>query len=145
MAHIGGEVLIERELADVFDFVADERNEPLYNPIMEIVEQVTDGPIDVGTHFQARTTSMGQPVDMVTVITGFERPRRIALKTHMSAMEIDGSLTFEPVDSGTRMQWSWNIEPRGVYRLMGPILAQLGGRQEARIWSQLKHYLEHHR
>ena len=32
MAHIQGEVRIRRPVEDVFDFVADERSEPTYNP-----------------------------------------------------------------------------------------------------------------
>jgi hypothetical protein len=33
----------------VFDFVAAERNEPLYNPRLERVELLTAGPIGAGT------------------------------------------------------------------------------------------------
>lgn len=144
MAHIEGEIIISRPVEYVFDFVADERNEPHYNPIMIKVEQITNGPIGVGTQFEATAKSMGQPVEMTTEVTGYERPRRIRLKTHMAAMEIEGSLSFDAIPEGTRMRWSWEVEPRGVYRLMGPIIAQLGGRQEARIWAGLKDFLEHH-
>jgi hypothetical protein len=31
MAYINGEILINRPVQEVFDFVADERNEPRYN------------------------------------------------------------------------------------------------------------------
>ena len=34
MARIEGELIIERPLEEVFDFVADERNELRYNPRM---------------------------------------------------------------------------------------------------------------
>ena len=34
MAPIRGEVLIRRPVEEIFDFVADERNEPSYNPDM---------------------------------------------------------------------------------------------------------------
>jgi len=34
MAHIEGEIVIKRPVDEVFDFVADERNEPRYNPRM---------------------------------------------------------------------------------------------------------------
>jgi hypothetical protein len=32
MADINGEIIIHRPVEEVFDFVADERNEPRYNP-----------------------------------------------------------------------------------------------------------------
>jgi hypothetical protein len=34
---------------EVFDFVADERNEPRYNPRMLSAEKTSDGPIGIGT------------------------------------------------------------------------------------------------
>jgi hypothetical protein len=32
VAHIEGEIVIDRPVEEVFDVVADERNEPRYNP-----------------------------------------------------------------------------------------------------------------
>ncbi len=40
------------------------------------------------------------------------------------------------------MRWSWDVEPRGVFKLMTPLIARMGRRQEETIWTGLKHYLE---
>ena len=47
MARIEGEIAINRPVDEVFDFVADERNEPRYNPKIARVEKLSDGPIGV--------------------------------------------------------------------------------------------------
>ena len=47
MARVGGEVLINRPVELVFDYVADQRNELAYNPRMLRSEKITDGPIGV--------------------------------------------------------------------------------------------------
>jgi len=47
MAQIEGEILIERPVEAVFDFVADSRNEPSFNPAMAGVELLTPLPIGV--------------------------------------------------------------------------------------------------
>jgi hypothetical protein len=49
MARIEGEVLIRRPVEDVFDFVAEERSEPIFNHNMLSSEKVTDG-ADRGGH-----------------------------------------------------------------------------------------------
>ena len=54
-ATIEGEIIINRPIEEVFDFVADERNEPRFNPHMRRAEKVGDGPIGVGTHFVPRS------------------------------------------------------------------------------------------
>jgi len=74
--------------------------------------------------------------------TGYERPRRLASSTHMSSMDTQGALTFDPIPGGTRMRWSWELEPRGVLKLVGPVVAWMGRRQELRIWTSLKGLLE---
>jgi hypothetical protein len=51
---VTGSIEIDRPVAEVFDFVADQRNEPLYNPDMVSSQKLTDGPIDVGTRFGRR-------------------------------------------------------------------------------------------
>lgn len=142
MVHIEGEIVIDRPVGEVFDFVADECNEPRFNPQMRRAEKISDGPIGAGTRFRAEMISMGRPVEMEIEFTGFERPRRLASTTHMSSMDVRYALTFEPVPEGTRMRWSGDLEPRGILKLMGPIVARMGRRQESRIWGSLKHLLE---
>jgi polyketide cyclase/dehydrase/lipid transport protein len=139
---VQGNIVIERSIEDVFDFVADERNEPRYNPQMTRADKVTDGPIGVGTKFHSVMRGVGGGADMTIEFTEFDRPRRIAETTHMANMNINGLLTFQPVPGGTRMRWLWDLEPRGFYKLLGPLIRRIGERQELRIWSELKTVLE---
>jgi Polyketide cyclase / dehydrase and lipid transport len=141
MARIEGEIVIRRSIEDVFDFVVDERNEPRYNPRMLRAEKLSPGPIGLGTRFRAEFSSFLRPVAM-SEITGHERPRRLASRTHMSAMEVQGTLTFDAVPEGTRMRWSWDLEPRGVFKLITPIVTRIGRRQEEATWASLKRFLE---
>lgn len=142
MSHVQGEILIGRPPEAVFDFVANECNEPLYNPRMIAAEKVTDGPVGVGTQFTATTKTGRGTVDMVIEVTAFDRPTRLANSTTLSTMDIRGTLTFEPDGEGTRMRWSWDLEPKGALKLMGPIVAIVGRRNEKAIWTSLKNLLE---
>jgi hypothetical protein len=79
---------------------------------------------------------------MTIELTGYERPRRLASSTSMATMDIHGSLTFDPLPEGTRMHWQWDLEPRGLLKLLSPLIARMGERQERVIWSNLKRLLE---
>ena len=143
MASIQGDIVIGRPVSEVFDFVADERNEPKYNPRMLHVEKVTDGAIGTGTQFRATMKSSGRPLSMLLHTTEYERPTRLANKTSMSSAEIRGVLTFEPVVCrSTRLRWSWDIQPRGALKFLSPVIGLMGKRQEAANWASLKRYLE---
>ncbi len=142
MVHIEGEIVIARPVEEVFDFVADQRNEPRYNEQMRRSEKISEGPIGLGTQYQAEVVSGRQVVPMVIEVTGYERPWLLASTTSMSSMDIRYALTFEPVAQGTRMQWVGDVEPKGWLRLMTPWVGWVGRRQELRIWTSLKHLLE---
>ena len=79
MVRIEGELVIKRPVDEVFDFVADERNEPRYNPRMASVELVSTGPIGVGSRFRATNRSIGRTVEIVIEFTAYERPRRLTV------------------------------------------------------------------
>jgi uncharacterized protein YndB with AHSA1/START domain len=142
MAHIEGEVLIRRPVEEVFDFVADQRTEPTYNRNMIRSEKVTEGPIGVGTRFRATIRSRRGPIGMDIEYTGFDRPRQIASTTRMTAADFTGTLTFTPTATGTRLRWSWQARPKGVMRLLEPVFAPIGARQERRMWIALRDHLE---
>jgi uncharacterized protein YndB with AHSA1/START domain len=142
LVHIEGEIVIGRPVEEVFDFVADQQNEPRYNTQMRGSEKITEGPIGVGTRYRAEVVTGRQVVPMVIEVTEFERPRMLASTTRMSSMDIRYALTFAPVSQGTRMRWVGDVEPKGWLRLLTPWVGWVGRRQELRIWTSLKDLLE---
>ena len=142
MVQVAGEIVIDRPADEVFDFVANEENEPRYHSRMRMAKKTTDGPIGVGTTFQAEMTRRSLVVPMTVEFTEFDRPHRIGERVQMKAMDLTGGMIFEPVDDRTRMIWSWDLQPRGILRYLGPLIGAMGRRQERRIWTQMKRLLE---
>lgn len=140
MVSLSGETFIDRPADVVFDFVADERNN--YDPRVRDAQLITAGPIGVGTQFRSAGASLGRSVEMIIEITNYERPRRLGSTTHLSSMQIYSDLAFEPDGSGTRMRWSSTLEPRGLLKLLTPLLAAAGRRQVSIVWANLKRTLE---
>jgi uncharacterized protein YndB with AHSA1/START domain len=138
---IQGDIVINRPIDEVFDFAANERNEPEYNPEMTLAEMVTQGPIGVGSKFHCVMTG-ARAADMTIEYTEFDRPRRLASTAHLSSMDINGTLLFEPQGQSTKMKWLWNIEPRGFMKLLGPIVRRMGERQELANWTGMKKVIE---
>ena len=140
VAHITGHVRIAAPLEQVFDTVADSRNEPSFNPAMTGVELLTPAPIGLGTRFLAH---MGKAdMEMFVELTEFERPHRLGSLTTSSMMETSGALTLTAEGDETVMGWDWQVHPKGWFRLLGPLVGPLGARMERRIWTALKHKLE---
>ena len=142
MARIEGEIVIARPVDVVFDYVADQSNEPQYSPRMVRAEKITAGPVGKGTRFRLAVASMGRTVEMLIACTGYDRPTLFATTTTMAQADISYTLRFEPVAAGTRMRWAGQVRPKGGFRLLGPLITWIGRRQERRIWASLKAHLE---
>ena len=142
MARIEGAIVIDRPVDVVFDYVADQGNEPAYNPQMVRAEKITPGPVGKGTQFRSAVASRGRTAEMLIECTGYDWPRLFASTTTMAQADISYTLTFEPAGAGTRMRWAGQVRPKGALRLVGPLISWLGIRQERRIWANLKTHLE---
>jgi uncharacterized protein YndB with AHSA1/START domain len=142
MVRIDGDIVIGRPVDVVFDYVADQRNEPRYNPHMVRAEKITAGPVGLGTRFRSAVASMGRTAEMLIEYTGYDRPRRLASTITMQQADFSYTLTFEPAGTGTRMRWSGQVRPKGAVRLLKPLILWMGRRQERRIWTSLKHRME---
>ena len=94
MAQIEGELVIHRPIHEVFDLVADERNEPRYNPRICRAEKLSPGPIG-RTRFRAEAVTLRRTTTMTIEYTTYERPRRLASSIHMPAADIAGTLRFD--------------------------------------------------
>lgn len=145
MATITGSIEINCPAEEVFDFVADQRNEPKYNPDLLQSTKVTDGPITVGTQFAAVHLSRGRSVDLTIEVTEYDRPRRFGSHTTMPGADIRGMLTFDSIANRTHMYWTWQVRPNHLGWLLAPVVRAVGTRQERACWTGLKQYLERQR
>lgn len=93
--------VIERPVDDVFRFLAVEhvRNHPRWDPDMEL-EQLTEGPVGVGTVIRRRNSRSGTPVEGRMEVVEFEPNRVFATAIQDGPVEMRGRTTFEAVGEG---------------------------------------------
>lgn len=143
MTRIEGEIVIAAPIERVFDTVADERNEPRYNPRITRAQKTSQGPVGRGSRFTVEPKGARTRGVMTMQIMDYDRPRRLATSVRSPYMDVDGTLTFTPAgDDKTRMRWSWDLRLRGTMRLLSPVMRVMGPRWEYRNWAGLKQYAE---
>jgi hypothetical protein len=89
--------VIDRPAADVFRFCAREhvRNHPRWDPDMEL-EQVSEGPIGVGTMIRRRNRHTGAPVEGTMEVVEYDPDRAFGVVIREGPAETKGRLTFVP-------------------------------------------------
>ncbi|HYN29162.1 MAG TPA: SRPBCC family protein [Dermatophilaceae bacterium] len=142
MSRVRGSLEIARPVEIVFDVVADQRNEPSYNPTMTESTKVTPGPVGAGTRFDATVMSRGTPLRVTIEYTSFERPHRIDSSSVMGGATMQGHVQCDPTPAGTRFSWDWVVTVTGPARFAGPLIGLIGRRRERTIWTGLKLHLE---
>ena len=114
--------IIDRPVAEVYHFFAEEhvRNHPRWDPFMRL-EQISDGPIGVGTIIKRINSRSGTPVEGTMEVVEFEPNRAIGMLTHDGPVEIRGRTTFEAVgDANTTLTIS--VEILGMDESMGGMM-----------------------
>jgi len=81
-------------------------------------------------------------MEMAYEITAYKRPRRLAVRTIKDAIAAQSTETFDPVPGGTRMRWVREVELRGIFKLLAPLLARMLGRRLDMLLATIKHLLE---
>ena len=142
MTRISGEIEIAAPVEQVFDMVADERNEPRYNPRIVRAEKTSPGPVGRGARFIAQPKGAGPKRVMTIEVVDYDRPARLVMSIRSSYLDVDGTLTFARAGSGTRMCWDWDMRLHGMLRVLAPVMRLIGPGWEHRNWAGLKGLLE---
>lgn len=113
MAPITGTIDIARPPQDVFDYVADLTRQGEWQAAIEKIEVETDGPTRVGTQATQTRRVPGGSRTFPYEVTAHEPPSRTAFRVTGGPVRPEGSMTFTPLDNGTRTRVDFQIEFHG--------------------------------
>jgi len=114
---------VERPVADVWRFYAVDqvRNHPRWDPKMEL-EQLTDGPIGLGTVIRRRHTHTGAPVEGTMEIVEFVADHAFGMVIRDGPIEMHTRMAFEPEgDNRTKLTGSIDVPSMTEPMDPGPI------------------------
>lgn len=92
--------VIDRPVEDVFRIHATEHvhNHPRWDPKMQL-EQLTDGPLGVGTRIKRINSHSGEPVEGTMEVVEFEPNKLFAMVIHDGPVEINAMAVYEATGS----------------------------------------------
>ena len=135
--------VIDHPPAEVFEVAADPYEQLRWDPgTLKSVEKLTPGPLGRGSRYRGEFKGFGT---VEYEYDEFEPGRRFAHRTTMKLGDVLHTFEFEEVPEGTRLRQSIVAEPRGMGKLMAPIMKVMLGRRLRMIDSELRQYLLHNR
>ena len=139
MIEVSDSIVIAREPADVFDVAADPERQLEWDAQTLSVEKLTPGPLAQGARYRVKVKGFGVVEYEFPV---FDRPLRFAHRGPVKVGEMYHTFEFEPVPEGTRLSQAIQAEPRGIGRLLRPVMGPMLRKLVRTINAELKEHLE---
>lgn len=122
-------IVINRPPSVVFDFVAVNHlhNHPRWDPHMTL-QQVTDGPVGIGTRYKRRHTRIGSPIEGTMEVVEFEPGRAMGFhildQTPDGPLEVHSRSTMEPLDDGASTRMTIYLDIPNMAASMHPSMVE---------------------
>jgi len=114
--------LINRPLADVFQFVTNVENQPKWQSSSLENTQLTPGPMAAGVTTQHVGKWLGRRYVSKGLVTAFEQNSRWAYKSLDGPYQLEMRYHFEAKPNGTLLTLVADGEDAGFFRLPAPLL-----------------------
>ena len=141
MAHAEGSITIDRPVNTVFNFIADGTNNPLWRSSITDIERVPDKPTGLGAVFKQGLKGPGGRIDGDYEIVEYQPDQLIKFQVIAGPARPTGTYQFEEIGNSTRLTFTLHFEPKGLAKLMDPMIAS-SMKSEIAMLSDLKAYLE---
>ena len=142
MINLDFNTLIDRPVKDVFSFVANPNNMSKWNSAVVSIQQITPGPVGMGTKFKSIGEALGRRIEGEVQVTVYEPDSKSGFQMNAGPMQVNVTLAFKSVGTGTKLNLNVQGNPSGVFKLAQGIMAsQIKSMMEANL-ARLKSVLE---
>jgi uncharacterized protein YndB with AHSA1/START domain len=138
-------VSIARPREAVFDYLADLRHYPEWQPAVKRAELVDGGTPKAGSRIRLLVAGPGRDVDVDGEITELERPERLALRSLSGPATLQAAVDFERANDavgGTRLKIHAELQPTGLLRFAEGMIRQRIGQELPAMLGDLRDRVE---
>jgi uncharacterized protein YndB with AHSA1/START domain len=116
------QAVINAPLETVFKFVADSRNDPKWCPTVLTVQQLKDNGPRKGAKYALTAKPGPVKTEGVFELVEFEPNKKAGYRGTNSAGDFHYEYIFDSLDKGTRIHMRSRFQPKGMLRLLQPII-----------------------
>lgn len=136
-------IMIKCPLAEVFNFVTDPGNFPLWQPFVVEAEITSKGAIAKGATYRYKFKAMDTEIETHGVITEYRAFSEYSYESTSGPFPIKGGFKFRQEEDGfVEVTVYGEAEPGGSFSMAGPLIGIMLGRQLNITLQNLKEVLE---
>jgi hypothetical protein len=141
MVTFAEEHTVRRPIEQVFAWLTNAENQGKFDKSSLKMEVLTPGPWRAGTQFRELRDLSGRTTEVLSEVAELEPNRRFVIRSKTGPGWL-GVWLFEPIDNGTRLQWTGQLTMNGFGRLLEPLIGRQMRRQIARQFRDLPSIIE---
>src|SRR2546422_8347853 len=122
MTKVERSIVIDRPVDDVWNYVHDPSKDVTWQSTLIESEQLTDGPVGVGTKVREVRQFLGIRIEMAWEVTEFEPTSRSSIKGISGPVPLSGSYVLAPLNGGTSLTVLGELDAHGLFKLAEPVL-----------------------
>ena len=116
MIKIDHEIVVARPPEAVFDYLADVKHFPQWQPAIERAEQLPPGPLAAGSQLRLVIRGPTGPTEVTGAIVRLDRPDLLAVRTLSGPADVEASCALTADGPATRIRLTASIELKGLLR-----------------------------
>lgn len=131
---------VNRPPEAVFDVIGTNvyENHPRWEPEVVEIRRVTEGPVRRGSRALMTRHEYGRRSTVPYEVTEFEPDRKIAFRHLSGAMAFEIAFVLEPAgDAASDLTVQIRAQPKGIFRLLTPLVARSLPKTSERITSKM--------
>jgi carbon monoxide dehydrogenase subunit G len=142
MINLDLSTLIDRPVKDVFAFVTNPNNMAKWNSAVVSMQQITPGAVGMGTKFKSVGEMMGRRIEGEMQVVAFEPDAKYGFQMNAGPVQMNVTLTFKTVGTGTKLSLNAQGNPGGLFKLAeGVMTGRIKSMMEENL-ARLKSVLE---
>jgi uncharacterized membrane protein len=142
MAKVEVSVVINRPIEEVFAFAANIENNAQWQSGVLEAQVTSEGPIGVGTTYRYVTQLLGRRIEADGEVTEYESNRKYSFKSTSGPFPIEGGLTCEAAEGGTKVTLVVEADVGGFFKMAEPLVVRTIKKQFEADVGKLKDLLE---
>jgi hypothetical protein len=121
---VEAQLMIPRTREEVAGFATEPSNDPRWISGISSARMITDPPVRVGTRVERVASFLGKRIEYVMDVIELVPGERVVLESVRSPFPMRVTYAFSERPDGTLMRIRVEGEPKGFYRLGGPLMTR---------------------
>ena len=143
MTLVNVSIVVERPFADVFAYLSNFENNPLWQGGMKSAKITSPEPFGVGSTYDQVATFLGREIITSFKVIAYEPNRMVKATSTASSFPITFMRAVEPIEAGTtRVTAVIEGDASGFYKLFTPLMDWMVKRSIEKDYANLKRILE---